>query len=128
MQVIQEDSIRVQRDYLYRDTLEAEMKQNKPKVRVSFSGTKVIHLVEHRSELSSDEKSNTWYNSEECQAMAKKAGIDVLLQSKVDAKTQNRDESNQSSQASKREETREDLNNTYQWSTINLSRMLEKNG
>jgi hypothetical protein len=38
--------------------------------------------------------------------MAKKAGIDVLLQSKVDAKTQNRDESNQSSQALKREETR----------------------
>lgn len=92
-------------DNVYRDILETEMKQNKLKV-VRFSSQSFIYPVEQRSELSSEEKSNTWYTSEECHTMAKKAGIEVLLQSKDDENNQNSDDSIPLNRVSKREETR----------------------
>jgi len=105
MNMIQKEYTPQQSYNLQRVVSDTEMKQNRPKA-VSFSKQKLIYLVEHRSELTSDEKSKTWYTSDECYSMAKKEGVGVLLQSKLDTNIQKAiDKSDPSRQPSKPEES-----------------------
>jgi hypothetical protein len=55
-----------------------------PTKAVTFATHKSLYLIEHRSEISSQEKSTLWYSSNECQRMAKNAGLHVLRQSYVE--------------------------------------------
>ena len=83
---------------------ESETKMEKKAPKVKFANEKLVYLIEHRSELNTDTKSNTWYTSDECHAMAKKAGIEILVQSKGYGNTPRRDDD--SIPCSTRQETR----------------------